>query len=261
MKEKIQKMRFSAANFPHLTKRRNTMYKAVIFDMDGTILNTIGDLTNAINYALAEMGKKHDFPEEKVKLCFGCGIDADMEKALAMEAGCPDEDLEYIGSSIPFSHYHFTKEDVQNLKSLFVPRYTAHCHEKTAPYEGIPEVLSALRKQGILTAVASNKDDRDVQTLTRALFPRLFDQAMGNHKEIRRKPAPDMVMAILKNLHVFPKEACYIGDSEVDMETARNSGIPCISVDWGFRTRSFLLAHGADCIVSSPKELLPLLMK
>lgn len=164
------------------------MYKAVIFDMDGTILNTIGDLTAASNYALEKMGKRHDFPEEKIKLCFGCGIDADMEKVLALEGGCPEEELEYIGSSIPFSHYHFTEKDVKRLKSFFVPRYTAHCREKTAPYEGIPEVLSALRSHGILTAVASNKDDRDVQVLARALFPRLFDRAMGNHKEIRRKP-------------------------------------------------------------------------
>lgn len=236
------------------------MYKAVIFDMDGTILNTIGDLTAASNYALEKMGKRHDFPEEKIKLCFGCGIDADMEKVLALEGGCPEEELEYIGSSIPFSHYHFTEKDVKRLKSFFVPRYTAHCREKTAPYEGILEVLSALRSHGILTAVASNKDDQDVQVLARALFPRLFDRAMGNHKEIRRKPAPDMVLAILKDLHVSPAQAVYIGDSEVDLETAKNAGLPCISVDWGFRTRPFLLSHGASVIVSSPRELIPLLM-
>ena len=223
------------------------MYKAVIFDMDGTILNTIGDLTAASNYALEKMGKRYDFPEEKIKLCFGCGIDADMEKVLALEGGCPEEELEYIGSSIPFSRYHFTEEDVKR-------------REKTAPYEGIPEVLSALRSHGILTAVASNKDDRDVQVLARTLFPRLFDWAMGNHKEIRRKPAPDMVLAILKDLHVSPAQAVYIGDSEVDLETAKNAGLPCISVDWGFRTRPFLLSHGARVIVSSPRELIPLLM-
>ena len=228
--------------------------------MDGTILNTIGDLTAASNYALEKMGKRHDFPEEKIKLCFGCGIDADMEKVLALEGGCPEEELEYIGSSIPFSRYHFTEDDVKKLKSLFVPRYAAHCREKTAPYEGIPEVLSALRSHGILTAVASNKDDRDVQVLARALFPRLFDRTMGNHKEIRRKPAPDMVLAILKDLHVSPAQAVYIGDSEVDLETAQNAGLPCISVDWGFRTRPFLLSHGARVIVSSPRELIPLLM-
>lgn len=94
-----------------------------------------------------------------------------MEKVLALEGGCPEEELEYIGSSIPFSRYHFTEEDVKRLKSFFVPHYTAHCREKTAPYEGIPEVLSALRSHGILTAVASNKDDRDVQVLARTLSP------------------------------------------------------------------------------------------
>lgn len=236
------------------------MYKAVIFDMDGTILNTISDLTAASNYALEQMGRRHDFTEEKIKLCFGCGIDADMEKVLALEGGCLEEELEYIGSSIPFSRYHFSEKDVETLKSFFVPRYAAHCREKTAPYKGIPEVLSALRSHGVLTAVASNKDDRDVQVLADALFPRLFDRAMGNHKEIRRKPAPDMVLEILEDFHVPPAEAVYIGDSEVDIETAKNAGLPCISVSWGFRTRPFLLSHGARVIVSSPRELIPLLM-
>ena len=236
------------------------MYKAVIFDMDGTILNTISDLTAASNYALEQMGRRHDFTEEKIKLCFGCGIDADMEKVLALEGGCPEEELEYIGSSIPFSRYHFSEKDVETLKSFFVLRYAAHCREKTAPYKGIPEVLSALRSHGVLTAVASNKDDRDVQVLAESLFPRLFDKAMGNHKEIRRKPAPDMVLEILEDFHVPPAEAVYIGDSEVDIETAKNAGLPCISVSWGFRTRSFLLSHGARVIVSSPRELIPLLM-
>ena len=236
------------------------MDKAVIFDMDGTILNTIGDLTAASNYALEQMGRRHDFTEEKIKLCFGCGIDADMEKVLALEGGCPEEELEYIGSSIPFSRYHFSEKDVETLKSFFVPRYAAHCREKTAPYKGIPEVLSALRSHGVLTAVASNKDDRDVQVLAESLFPHLFDKAMGNHKEIRRKPAPDMVLEILEDFHVPPAEAVYIGDSEVDIETTKNAGLPCISVSWGFRTRPFLLSHGARVIVSSPRELIPLLM-
>lgn len=236
------------------------MYKAVIFDMDGTILNTISDLTAASNYALEQMGRRHDFTEEKIKLCFGCGIDADMEKVLALEGGCPEEELEYIGSSIPFSRYHFSEKDVETLKSFFVPRYAAHCREKTAPYKGIPEVLSALRSHGVLTAVASNKDDRDVQVLAESLFPRLFDKAMGNHKEIRRKPAPDMVLEILEDFHVPPAEAVYIGDSEVDIETAKNAGLPCISVSWGFRTAPFLLSHEARVIVSSPRELIPLLM-
>lgn len=202
------------------------MYKAVIFDMDGTILNTISDLTAASNYALEQMGRRHDFTEEKIKLCFGCGIDADMEKVLALEGGCPEEELEYIGSSIPFSRYHFSEKDVETLKSFFVPRYAAHCREKTAPYKGIPEVLSALRSHGVLTAVASNKDDRDVQVLAESLFPRLFDKAMGNHKEIRRKPAPDMVLEILEDFHVPPAEAVYIGDSEVDIETAKTQAFP-----------------------------------
>ena len=235
------------------------MYKAVIFDMDGTILNTIGDLTAASNYALEKMGKRHDFPEEKIKLCFGCGIDADMEKVLALEGGCPEEELEYIGSSIPFSRYHFTEEDVKRLKSFFVPRYTAHCREKTAPYEGIPEVLSALRSHGILTAVASNKDDRDVQVLARTLFPRLFDRAIGNHKEIRRKPAPDMLLAAMEKLGADPDKTVFVGDSEVDIATARAANLPCISVLWGFRDRDVLEQAGAQQFAADIAQLQALL--
>ena len=230
--------------------------EAVIFDMDGTILNTLEDLTISTNYALQKTGRNHDFPADLVKLCYGCGIDGDMEKVLAMEAGCPAEDLEYIGSTIPLSRYGFSDTDVQALKSIFTVYYSAHCHIHTGPYEGIPAVLQALQCQGIRTAVASNKDQGDVKKLADALFPGLFTVTMGNHPAIRRKPAPDMIEQILETMALSKDQALYVGDSEVDIETAQNAGIPCISVDWGFRNRKFLEHHGAPCIVSSAEELL-----
>ena len=233
---------------------------AVIFDMDGTILNTLEDLTISTNYALAQTGRKHDFPADLVKLCYGCGIDGDMEKVLAMEAGCPAEDLEYIGNAIPLSSYGFSDKEVQELKSIFTVYYSAHCHIHTGPYAGILHVLQTLKSQGIQTAVASNKDEGDVQKLAASLFPGLFSVTMGNHPAIRRKPAPDMIEQILHTLSISKDQAIYVGDSEVDIETAKNAGVPCISVDWGFRNRKFLENHGAECIVSTAEELLDIVV-
>lgn len=235
------------------------MYKAAIFDMDGTILNTITDLTESINHSLSLIGEKHDFTEEEVKLCFGCGIRADMEKSLAMARGCPLNDLEWIGNQIPLSDYHITEEELIGLENLFNPYYASHSRNHTAPYEGIPEVLHTLIGKGIQTAVASNKNDSDVQILSKAIFPGLFTLSIGNSENIRRKPAPDMIHEILDKLHLSKEEAIYIGDSEVDIETARNAGIPCISVAWGFRTEDFLSRHHAERIITSPEEMVKII--
>lgn len=155
------------------------MYQAVLFDMDGTILNTITDLTICTNYALSQLGKPHEFPAELVKLCYGCGIEADMQKALAMAAGCAGEDLEYIENPTPLSSYGLTAQDTARLQSIFVPYYSAHCHLHSTPYDGIPALLSALRKRGIRTAVASNKDEADVAKLAAMHFPRSFRRHHG----------------------------------------------------------------------------------
>lgn len=236
------------------------MYKAVIFDMDGTILDTITDITDSINYALGKMGERHDFREDRVKLCFGCGIRADMEKSLALSRGCSDRDLEFVGDSIPVSAFGFSEDDVERLESIFNPYYSAHAGIHTGPYEGIPELLESLKKRGIQTAVASNKNEGDVRHLADSLFPGLFAISMGNSPAIHRKPAPDMIDRILQELGVPRDEAVYVGDSEVDIETARNSGLPCISVSWGFRTVEFLKNHGASVIVNRPEELAALLL-
>ncbi len=231
------------------------MRKIAIFDMDGTILNTLEDLTISTNYALEQMGKRHDFPQDLVRLCYGCAIDADMEKVLAMAAGCPGPDLEFVGNRIPLAQYGFSSKEVQQIKSIFTVHYSAHCHLHSCPYEGIPEVLETLRNQGIYTAVASNKDDCDVQKLAAAHFDGMFEVTIGNSDAVRRKPDPDMLLRILKKLDLTPKEAVYIGDSEVDIQTAKNAGMPCISVAWGFRTKDFLERHGATTVVSNAEEL------
>ena len=231
------------------------MYQAVLFDMDGTILDTITDLTICTNYALSQLGKPHEFPAELVKLCYGCGIEADMQKALAMAAGCAGEDLEYVENPTPLSSYGLTAQDTARLQSIFVPYYSAHCHLHTTPYDGIPALLSTLRKRGIRTAVASNKDEADVAKLAALHFPGLFDTIMGNSPAIHRKPAPDMLDRILHDLSIPKEQAVYIGDSEVDIETAKNAGLACISVTWGFRNKSFLARHGATRIVENATEL------
>lgn len=230
--------------------------KAVIFDMDGTILDTLSDLTAATNYALGEYGERHDFPPFLVGLCFGSGITSDMEKSLALARGCPAEDLEFIGNRIPLSTYGFTSKEVAELEEIFSPCYASHNHIRTAPYKGIPEVLQTLRNQGIKTAVASNKNDSDVQTLAASVFPGGFDIVIGNSPSIRRKPSPDMVLSILEKLGISKEEALYIGDTETDLETAENAGVKCLAVDWGFRTISFLKDHGAEIIIHEPSEIL-----
>ncbi len=231
------------------------MYHAILFDMDGTILDTLTDLTISTNYALGKMGLPHDFPKDLVKLCYGCAITADMEKAFAMAKGCAGEDLEFVGNRIPLETFGFTAKDVKALEEIFVPYYSAHCHDHSAPYEGIISLLEALRARGIYTAVASNKNENDVKSLANDLFPGLFDVTIGNSPSVRRKPSPDMIEGILKTLGVPKEKAIYIGDSEVDIETARNAGLPSISVTWGFRNRKFLENHGAERIVSSAEEL------
>ncbi|WP_416177281.1 HAD family hydrolase [Dialister sp.] len=236
------------------------MYKAVIFDMDGTILDTITDITDSVNYALARMGERHDFTADRVKLCFGSGIRADMEKTLALSRGCSDRDIEFVGNSISVSSFGFTEKDVDRLESIFNPYYTAHSRNHTGPYEGIEPLLRKLKEKHVLTAVASNKNDGDVKNLSDGLFPGLFSLSMGNSPAIHRKPAPDMIDRILQELGVPRIEALYVGDSEVDIETAKNSRVPCISVAWGFRTVEFLKNHGASVIVNRPEELASLLL-
>ena len=199
-------------------------YSVILFDLDGTILNTLDDLAASTNRALAKNGLPTRSTEE-VRRFVGNGIRLLIERA--------------VPSNTPLTLTDRVFDD-------FRADYAEHCADRTLPYDGIPELLRALRASGARTAVISNKADSAVQELIAHYFPGLFDAVVGERPGVRRKPAPDAVLEVLRTLS---------GDSEVDVETARNAGLPCIAVDWGFRSREILLQHGAQTIASSPAEL------
>lgn len=211
--------------------------KLVIFDLDGTILNTLDDLACSTNYALA----CHKFPArttEEVRRFVGNGIGKLIERAV------PEGTESCVSEKV-----------LQDFKM----HYKEHCADRTRPYDGIEEVIGKLRKKGYLTAVVSNKADFAVQELCGQYFPALFDYVVGEKEGIRRKPWPDSVLAVLDKLQIEKGEAVYIGDSDVDIQTAQNAGIDILSVEWGFRDREFLLNCGAVRLVKSPEELLTIL--
>ena len=209
-------------------------YDLYIFDMDGTILNTLEDLTDSVNYALKRAG----FPVhsiENVRCFVGNGIKKLIERAVPNGA---------------------TPEQIEAVYKDFREFYTIHCADKTKPYDGILELLQTLHENGCKTAVVSNKADFAVQELCKQYFDELFDYAIGEKKELNKKPAPDAVNLILQELQVDKSRAVYIGDSEVDLATARNAKLPCIAVNWGFRDEELLIENGANIIVSNPDEIM-----
>ena len=211
-------------------------YSAYIFDLDGTLLDTLGDLAASVNYAL----RTHGMPEhtiDDVRRFVGNGVRKLMERAI------PD------GASNP---------DFEATFATFRQYYMAHSLDTTKPYDGILETLEALKAKGCHLAVVSNKMMAATQELCRHFSPETIEVAIGENEAegIRKKPAPDTVIAALRQLGVGQEGAVYVGDSDVDIETARNSGLPCISVLWGFRDRDFLLQHGAKTFISNPSELL-----
>lgn len=210
-------------------------YKTYIFDLDGTLLDTLGDLTASVNYAL----RSHDMPQhsiEAVRTMVGNGVKLLMERA------------------VPYGLQNPLFDDVL---ATFRKHYMKHSLDTTCPYDGITELLMALKERGCHTAVVSNKFDAATKSLCNHFFSGLIDVAVGEHEAegIRKKPAPDTVREALSQLGVGPDNAVYVGDSEVDIATARNSGLPCISVLWGFRSREFLEAHGATTFVKTPEML------
>ena len=208
-------------------------YKLCIFDMDGTILDTLQDLYLSTNFAL----KKNSLPErelEEVKNFVGNGIRKLIERAV------PENSDE---------------ETINRVFNDFNGYYKIHCSDNTKAYPDIKETLLKLKSKGILTAVLSNKADYAVKELSDRYFEGVFDISQGAKENIRIKPYPDAVFEIMKKLDVKKENTVYIGDSEVDIKTAENAGVDCISVDWGFKTRQFLINHGAKRIVSTSAEL------
>ena len=216
-------------------------YKAAIFDMDGTILDTIGDLTDAINHTMAHFGHRSDFTPEETKPFFCNGAKFAVSSALAAA-----QDL---------SQSQISAEALEEALVYYKPYYAAHSDIKTGPYPGIIECLQKLALAGVQTAVVSNKPDPAVQKLCKVYFPDMFTCSLGEVEGVHRKPAPDMLCLVLDRLGLTAEEAVYVGDSEVDIETAANSGMDCICVDWGFRSRESLIESGAKTIVSSAEEL------
>lgn len=233
-------------------------YKAAIFDMDGTVLNTLDDLTDSMNFVMAQAGRRHDYTPADTALFFGSGVNVAVRRALATEAGASRDSLEAIGTPeevLPDKMLPLIPDEEKRLQEAFREYYSTHCDIKTGPYNGIPEAIKKLRAAGIKTAVVSNKQDNAVQALAADCFPGLFDIAVGEKEGIRRKPAPDMTNAVLAQLGIEAAESVYLGDSEIDMQTAANSHMDCISVSWGFRPRAFLESHGAEVIADSPDQI------
>lgn len=209
----------------------------VVFDMDGTVLNTIDDLATSVNYAMEKFG----FPQRTVedyRRAVGNGI------RRAIELTVPE------GTS---------QEVIDEMVPVFKEHYDEHCLDKTRPYDGIIELMKELKKRGYKMAIVSNKIDSAVKELNQRFFSEAIEVAIGEKPGVSRKPAPDMVWEALKELGSTEDEAVYIGDSEVDFATANNSNLPCISVLWGFRDKDLLEEIGAQVFAEKPSDVLEIL--
>ena len=208
-------------------------YKTYIFDLDGTLLSTLADLAASTNYAL----RTHHMPErsiDEVRRFVGNGVKKLMERAI------PD------GLNNPLFEETF---------ATFRQHYMQHNLDTTQPYPGIMQLLEQLKAEGKNIAVVSNKFYAATRELCRHFFGDLVPVAIGEREDIRKKPAPDTVIEALRELGIDKEGAVYIGDSDVDIMTAKNSGMPCVSVLWGFRDKEFLLEHGATTLISQPEDM------
>ena len=217
------------------------MTDTVIFDLDGTLLDTLEDLTDSVNHAMEKFG----FPVhtiEEIRTFVGNGAPKLLERSI------PD------GVANP---------DYEAALTAFKAHYAEHCEDKTGPYEGVPEMLAGLKEQGYHLAVVSNKFDGAVKKLCKKYFGEFISVSIGESEEVKRKPAPDTVYRALRELGCDASHAVYVGDSEVDIQTAKNASLPCISVTWGFRSEEKLRDEGAPehMMIRTPRELVPLLAR
>ena len=210
-------------------------YQTAIFDLDGTLLDTLEDLYRATNAAL----EGHSLPRrsrDEVRMFVGNGVEMLIRRAVP--AGTDEETTLAVLAD-------------------FKTTYAAICEDHTRPYDGILAVLTALREKGVRVAVVSNKFDAATKQLCEKYFGNLVEVAIGERAGVRKKPAPDTVYTAMEHMQVLPDESVYIGDSEIDLQTAENAGLDVIAVTWGFRTEEFLRARGADVLVDDPMEILP----
>ena len=214
------------------------LYHTAIFDLDGTLLDTLQDLADSTNYALS----LHHLPPrtvEEVRQFVGNGV------GLLIRRAVPEGTAEELEG-------HVLRD--------FRAHYLLNMENRTAPYPGVLDLLDALRAAGVRTAVVSNKFDGAVKGLCQNYFGQRVEAAIGESQGVARKPAPDTVFRALAELGQAPEGAVYVGDSDVDILTAKNAGLPCIAVSWGFRSRAFLEANGARIIADTMQELEQLLL-
>lgn len=210
-------------------------YSAVLFDLDGTLLNTIGDIAAAMNHALTEGGYP-EHPEDAYYDMVGWGLDELCRRALPEGEG--------------------TQDLIQKLEGEWKAYYHEHPADRTEPYDGVEELLSALVESNIALGVLSNKPDELVRKTVEQLLPsRYFAVVRGQSEEFPHKPDPASLLHMLQEIQVEPEEACLVGDSEIDMETARNAGVGAVAVSWGFRSLETLREAGAEVTVHSTEEL------
>ena len=221
---------------PH---KRMYQYDAVLFDLDGTLLNTLDDLTDAVNHTLRCFGyPPHSL--EDVRVFVGNGIRKLMERALPQGAADPNMEA----ALAEFKRY-----------------YTGHCNVRTHSYEGVLDTMSALAEAGIKLAVVSNKNDEAVKALAHEYFGSLVSVAVGGRDGVARKPAPNMPMLALEAMGATPERALFVGDSDVDMQTALNTGMDCMLVSWGFREREMLAGLAPRFLVDDAAEIPALVLQ
>ena len=211
----------------------SSKYNTVIFDLDGTLLNTLEDLADATNYAL---------------------------QSFHMPLRTIDEVRRFVGNGVRMLMIRAVPQGEDNPRfeevfACFKEYYGKHCNDKTRAYDGIMEMLAQLKNRDYSVAIVSNKIDSAVKELQKRYFDELISVAIGEREGVSRKPAPDTVLTALQELGRSVDEAVYVGDSDVDIMTARNVGMPCISVLWGFRDREFLIGHGAQSLIGRPEEI------
>lgn len=209
-------------------------YNTYIFDLDGTLLDTLQDLANAVNHAMREM----NYPErtvDEVRRFIGNGI------RMLIKRAAPQD---------------ISVEDYEKTLAVFTAYYLDHIADFTKPYDGITEVIETLKSKGCKVAVVSNKADEAAKKVVKDYFGDIFDMVVGKMDRFPSKPEPDSVLYVIETLGADKDKCIYSGDSEVDVQTAHNAGLPCIGVTWGNRDVSELIAAGAEYIVEKPNEIL-----